>query len=251
MERADTAVEVRDLHKAYRGMAAVDGVSFEVAVGEVFGIVGPNGAGKTTTVECVTGLRRPDAGWVRVFGLEPWRRRRGLAERVGVQLQEGALQDRLRVAEALRLFASFYRRPADWRGLLERWGLVELAGKAFEDLSGGQRQRLLLALALVGDPDIVVLDELTSGLDPSARRETWKLVRGLRHGGVTVLLVSHFMDEAEALCDRVAVIDRGRLVALDAPQRLRARAGAASLEEAFLTLTGAATTTDTTRKDQR
>jgi ABC-2 type transport system ATP-binding protein len=239
----EAAVEVRDLRKAYGGVAAVDGVSFEIAAGEVFGIVGPNGAGKTTTVECVLGLRRPDAGRVRVLGLEPWRHRRRLAERVGAQLQDSALQDRLKVAEALRLFASLYRRPADWRALLDRWGLAELAGRAFGDLSGGQRQRLLLALALVGAPDIVVLDELTSGLDPHARRQAWDLVRDLRRSGVTVLLVSHFMDEAEALCDRVAVIDRGRLVAVDTPPALRARTEAASLEDAFLILTGAVTAT--------
>jgi ABC-type transport system involved in cytochrome c biogenesis ATPase subunit len=157
------AVQVRGLRKRYGGTVAVDGVSFEIAEGETFGIAGRNGAGKTTTVECLTGLRRPDGGSVKVLGLDPVRRRRKLAQRIGVQLQEGSLPDRIKVGEALRLFAAFYPQPADWRQVMARWSLEPLAGKAFCDLSGGQKQRLQLALALAGDPELVVLDELTTG----------------------------------------------------------------------------------------
>ncbi|MFI6386657.1 ABC transporter ATP-binding protein [Nonomuraea sp. NPDC050547] len=224
-----TAITVRDLRKAYGGVVAVDGVSFEVARGETFGVIGRNGAGKTTTVECLVGLRRQDAGSVRVLGIDPARRRE-LARKVGVQLQDSALPDRIKVGEALRLFASFYARPADPRKIMGTWGLEKLRNRAFSDLSGGQRQRLLLALALVGDPELVVLDELTTALDPVARRETWELVRGLKAAGTTIVLVSHFMDEAEELCDRVAVFRDGRIAAVGSPAELMAQAGTASLE---------------------
>ncbi|NRQ31012.1 ABC transporter ATP-binding protein [Nonomuraea sp. NN258] len=231
-----TAIEVEDLHKSYGGTRAVDGVSFTVAAGETFGIVGHNGAGKTTTVQCLTGLRSPDSGSVRVLGLDPAARRRRLAQRVGVQLQESELPDRLRVAEALRLFAAFYDSPDDWRAVLERWGLAPLRNKAFGDLSGGQKQRLQLALALVGRPELVVLDELTTGLDPVARRETWTLIGDLKASGTTAVLVSHFMDEAEELCDRVAVFGHGRIVALGTPRELVERTGTGSFEQAYLAL---------------
>ncbi len=233
------AIEVRDLRKTYGGTHAVDGVTFTVRTGETFGLVGHNGAGKTTTVECLIGLRRPDGGTVRVLGEDPARRRRGPAQRVGAQLQESSLPERIKVAEALRMFGSFYQRAADWRQVMERWGLGPLARKAFGDLSGGQKQRLMLALALVGDPEVVVLDELTTGLDPIARRETWRLVKDLKTTGTTVVLVSHYFDETEALCDRVAVLARGQVRAMGSPSEIIAGTGTASLEEAYFALEGA------------
>jgi ABC-2 type transport system ATP-binding protein len=216
-------IEVAGLRKRYGDTLAVDDVSLTVDEGEIFGILGPNGAGKTTTVECLIGLRRADAGSVRVLGLDPRRDRTALREQVGVQLQESRLPDALRVGEALELYASFYREPADPDRLLRDLGLVDKATTAFEDLSGGQQQRLSIALALVGDPVIAVLDELTTGLDPRARRDTWDLVEQVRDRGVTVVLVTHFMDEAERLCDRIAIIDHGRVVATDTPAGLIGR----------------------------
>ncbi|MEV4160513.1 ABC transporter ATP-binding protein [Nonomuraea dietziae] len=231
-----TAIRVSALRKTYGANVAVDDVSFTVDAGETFGVVGHNGAGKTSTVECLSGLRRPDGGSIEVLGLDPARRRRALAERIGVQLQEAGLPDRLKVAEALRLFAAFYRRPDDWRQVMERWGLAPLARKAYGDLSGGQRQRLQIALALVGSPELVILDELTTGLDPVARRETWALVGELKAAGVTVVLVSHFMDEAEALCDRIAVFAGGRIISLGTAAELMTATGTNSLDEAYLEL---------------
>jgi len=208
------------LRKEYGGTIAVDDVSFEVGRGEIFGIVGPNGAGKTTAVECLTGMRKPDGGRIEVLGLDPNRNGDELRRRIGVQLQQAALPDRLKVWEALDLYSSFYDSPTDWRELMDRWGLSEKRGAAFENLSGGQKQRLFVALALLNEPEIVFLDELTSGLDPQARRASWNLVREIRDAGRTVVLVTHFMDEAEMLCDRVAVIDEGRVIALDTPRKL-------------------------------
>ncbi|MCX8032490.1 MAG: ABC transporter ATP-binding protein [Thermoleophilia bacterium] len=213
-------VEVDGLRKTYGSVVAVDNLSFTVEEGEIFGIVGPNGAGKTTTVECVVGLRVPDDGLIRVLGLDPQADRDRLREVVGVQLQESALPPRIKVGEALGLYRSFYRQAADPAELLEVLGLSEKRGAYFKDLSGGQKQRLSIALALIGRPSVAVLDELTTGLDPQARRDTWEFIEGVRDRGVTILLVTHFMDEAERLCDRVALIDRGRLVALDTPARL-------------------------------
>jgi ABC-2 type transport system ATP-binding protein len=215
-----TVVEVTELRKRYGETVAVDGISLTVEAGEILGIVGPNGAGKTTTVEIMEGLRRPDSGRVRVLGLDPRRRGAELRQRIGVQLQQAALPDRLKVWEALDLYASLYRDPADWRRLLEDWGLEAKGNAAFADLSGGQRQRLFIALSLVGRPEVVFLDELTTGLDPQARRATWELVKQVRAKGATVVLVTHFMEEAELLCDRVAIVDRGRVVALDTPGAL-------------------------------
>jgi len=216
----ETVIDVSGLRKAYGATVAVEDISFGVGKGEIFGIVGPNGAGKTTAVECVTGLRVPDRGTVRTLGLDPQRQGRALRERIGVQLQRADLPDRLKVWEALALYASFYRRAADWRPLLDRWGLAEKRDVPFAALSGGQKQRLFIALALVNDPEVVVLDELTSGLDPQARRATWEHVEAIRDRGTTVVLVTHMMDEAERLCDRVAIVDRGRIVALDRPAAL-------------------------------
>ncbi|MEU7973709.1 ABC transporter ATP-binding protein [Micromonospora sp. NPDC049089] len=213
-------IEVTHLKKRYGDLVAVDDVSLAVEAGEIFGVLGPNGAGKTTTVECVAGLRVPDGGGVSVLGLDPRRDAAQLRQRVGVQLQESQLPDRLRVAEALELYASFYRNPADPAELIDKLGLGDKRNTAYKKLSGGQKQRLSIALALVGNPEIAILDELTTGLDPQARRDTWGLIEQVRDSGVTIVLVTHFMEEAERLCDRVAVIDRGRVVALDTPAGL-------------------------------
>jgi len=213
-------IEVQNLHKTYADTVAVDDISFTVQAGEIFGILGPNGAGKTTTVECIEGLRRPDGGQINVLGLDPQRDRAELTQRLGVQLQDSQLPDKLRVAEALDLYSSFYRTPADWRSLMRLLGLDSKSGTRFGKLSGGQKQRLSIALALVGSPQVAVLDELTTGLDPQARRDTWDLIEGVRDRGVTIVLVSHFMEEAERLCDRVALIDKGRIVVVDTPAAL-------------------------------
>ncbi len=213
-------IEVRQLHKRYGDTVAVDDISFTVQEGEIFGILGPNGAGKTTTVECIEGLRNPDRGTVSVLGLDPGRDRTELTQRLGVQLQDSQLPDKLRVDEALDLYSSFYRKPADWRALVEMLGLADKTTTRFGKLSGGQQQRLSIALALVGSPQVAVLDELTTGLDPAARHGTWELIEGVRDRGVTIVLVTHFMEEAERLCDRVALIDSGRVVAIDTPANL-------------------------------
>ncbi|GHE86887.1 multidrug ABC transporter ATP-binding protein [Amycolatopsis deserti] len=216
-------IEVEHLHKRYGAKVAVEDVSFTVEKGEIFGILGPNGAGKTTTVECLEGLRRPDGGTVRVLGLDPRRDTAELRRRLGVQLQETELPDRLRVGEALELYASFYPDPADPEALMAELGLTGVRDSAYRKLSGGQKQRVSIALALIGKPEVAVLDELTTGLDPQARRDTWEVIEGIRARGVTILLVTHFMAEAERLCDRLAVIDRGRVVAVDTPAGLVAR----------------------------
>jgi len=222
------AIAVQELRKNYGALCAVDGISFQVDEGEIFGMVGPNGAGKTTTIECVEGLRRPDGGEVRVLGLDPQRDGRALRRIIGVQLQECALPDRLRVGEALALFASFYENPLPPRTLLEELGLADKVRTPFAQLSGGQKQRLFIALALVGNPRIVFLDELTTGLDPQARRAMWGLVQQVRERGKTVFLTTHYMEEAERLCDRVLIIDHGRIVALDTPENLIRSLGAES-----------------------
>ncbi|MCX5385792.1 ABC transporter ATP-binding protein [Streptomyces sp. NBC_00083] len=222
-------IEVNAVRKAYGRRPAVDGVSFSVEEGEIFGILGPNGAGKTTTVECVEGLRVPDAGTIRVAGYDPVADHDEVTRVLGAQLQESELQPKLTVREALELYAAFYPAPADWRPLAERLGLTEKLTTRFAKLSGGQKQRLSIALALIGNPRVVVLDELTTGLDPRARRDTWKLIEDVRAGGVTVLLVTHFMEEAQRLCDRVAVIDKGRVAALDTPSGLIRRAAGSTV----------------------
>jgi ABC-2 type transport system ATP-binding protein len=219
------AIEVRGLQKRYGAAVAADAMTFSVAAGEIFGVIGRNGAGKTTLVECLATLRTPDAGHVRVLGLDPTRDGRSLRSRIGVQLQSATLPDRLKLREAVDLFASFYPKRRPWADLLAQLGLAESANVAFGELSGGQKQRAFIALALIHEPEVVLLDELTTGLDPQARRGIWGLVQAIRDRGVTVLLTTHFMEEAERLCDRVAVIRRGRIVALDAPERLVATAG--------------------------
>jgi ABC-2 type transport system ATP-binding protein len=204
----------------------------------VLGVLGPNGAGKTTTVECVAGLRTPDGGTVRVLGLDPATDAAAVRQRVGIQLQSATLPSRMRVQEAMDVFAAAYPRHADPGVLLADWGLAEHRRQEFATLSGGQRQRLFIALALLGEPEVVVLDELTTGLDPAARRDTWTLVRSLRRQGTTVLLVTHAMDEAEALCDRVVVVAGGRLVAEGTPDDVRGEHR--TLEQAYLELTSPA-----------
>jgi len=220
-----SVITVNQLTKSYGSIPAVRGVTFEVNRGEIFGMVGPNGAGKTTTVECIEGLRRSGGGTLSVLGLDPWREGRALRERIGIQLQESNLPDRLKVWEAMALFASFYSRAADWRPLLEQVGLTEKQNAYVAKLSGGQKQRLYIALALVNDPELVFMDELTTGLDPQARRTMWDLVRGIREHGKTVFLTTHFMDEAERLCDRIAIMEAGDIIALDSPQNLIRRLG--------------------------
>ncbi|WP_328536583.1 ABC transporter ATP-binding protein [Streptomyces sp. NBC_00344] len=222
-------IEVNGLRKAYGGKHAVDGVSFAVEVGEIFGILGPNGAGKTTTVECVGGLRTPDDGTVRVAGFDPVADHERVTKILGIQLQESELQPKITVREALELYSSFYPAPADWRPLARRLGLEDTLGSRFARLSGGQKQRLSIALALLGSPEVVVLDELTTGLDPRARRDTWQLIEDVRDSGVTILLVTHFMEEAQRLCDRIAVIDKGRVAALDTPSGLIRRSSGSTV----------------------
>ena len=217
---ANTVVRVEELRKTYGPIAAVDGISFEVYEGEIFGVVGPNGAGKTTALECIEGLRRPDSGRIEVLGLDHRRDEYELRERIGVQLQESALNARIKVWEALDLFAAFYRHSVPWRPLLNQLGLTEKMNAPFGKLSGGQKQRLFIALSLVNDPELVFLDELTTGLDPHARRSMWELLLDIRKRGKTIILSTHFMEEAERLCDRVAIIDRGHVVALDSPKNL-------------------------------
>ncbi|MBN9620308.1 MAG: ABC transporter ATP-binding protein, partial [Actinobacteria bacterium] len=215
-------IEVADLRKVYGRRTVVDGISFSVEAGEIFGILGPNGAGKTTTVECIGGLRQRDGGRISVAGMDPAKEGAAFREVLGIQLQESRLPDKMTGAEALDLYASFYPTPHDPGELLERLGLVEQRKAYFAKLSGGQKQRLSVALALIGNPRIAILDELTTGLDPVARREVWDLLEDLRGTGVTLLLVSHFMEEAERLCDRVVVIDHGQIVAADTPEGLAA-----------------------------
>lgn len=216
-------IRVEGISKAYGSLRAVDEVSFEVEEGEIFGLIGPNGAGKTTTMECVEGLRRPDAGAVSVLSLDPWRDARQLQHRIGVQLQEAQLQKRIKVWEAVELCASLYPRMVDREALLGQLGLQEKRNSWFMTLSGGQKQRLFIALALINDPELVFLDELTTGLDPQARRTIWELVSGIRGRGKTVFLTTHLMEEAERLCDRVGIIEHGRIVDIDTPEGLVAR----------------------------
>ncbi len=213
-------IEVENLRKVYGSTIAVNDVSFAVAEGEIFGMLGPNGAGKTTTVECLQGLRHSDSGHIRVLGLDPNTQAQKLRRRIGSQLQEAALPDRIKVWEALDLFASLTPSTLDWRILMEQWGLADKRKASFSSLSGGQRQRLFVALALVNDPKLVFLDEMTTGLDPAARRVAWDLIHAIRDRGSTVMLVTHFMDEAEKLCDRVAILDEGRVIDIDTPQGL-------------------------------
>lgn len=221
----DSVITVEHLHKSYPSAVAVEDVSFEVARGEIFGILGPNGAGKTTTVECLQGLRARDRGQIEVLGLDPARDADRIRRRTGSQLQSSALPERLRVGEAVRLFGQLRPDPVDVGAALAAWDLTALRRRTYGTLSGGQQQRVFLALALLGNPEVVFLDELTTGLDPSARRATWELIRQVRDRGATVVLVTHLMEEAEALCDRIAIVDSGRVVACGTPAALTTQQG--------------------------
>ena len=213
-------IHVSGIRKTYGTTVAVEGVSFDVGRGEIFGLIGPNGAGKTTTMECVEGLRIPDTGQIAVLGLDPFRDAVRLQRRIGVQLQEAQLQKRVTVREAVRLWAALYPAAVDGDRLLDQLGLTDKRDAWFMTLSGGQKQRLFIALALINDPEVVFLDELTTGLDPQARRAIWELVRGIRDRGKTVFLTTHLMEEAERLCDRVAIIEHGRIIDVDTPTGL-------------------------------
>ena len=214
-------IQVSEVRKTYGKTVAVDEVSFEVYDGEIFGLIGPNGAGKTTTMECIEGLRTPDRGTISVLGLDPFRQVYKLQDRIGVQLQQAQLQKRIKVWEAVDLWASLYqKRATDAERLLEQLGLTDKRDAWFMNLSGGQKQRLFIALALINDPEVLFLDELTTGLDPQSRRAIWDLVRGIRDRGKTVFLTTHLMEEAERLCDRVAIIEHGRIIDIDSPERL-------------------------------
>jgi ABC-2 type transport system ATP-binding protein len=216
----NSIIKVEGLCKAYGATVAVEEVSFEVHQGEIFGMVGPNGAGKTTTIECLEGLRKPDRGQLTVLGVDPQHESHYLHIHAGMQLQQSNLPERMRVWEALDLYSSFYPKASNWEELLVQLGLEEKRNTPFAKLSGGQKQRLFIAMALLPDPELIFLDELTTGLDPQARRTIWDLVRNVRSKGKTILLTTHYMDEAERLCDRVAIIDHGRIVALDTPAEL-------------------------------
>ena len=213
-------IKVEHLRKVYGKVVAVNDISFEVQEGEIFGMVGPNGAGKTTTIECLESLRNPDSGKISVLDLNPRNDGYALRERIGIQLQEATLYDRIRVWEALDLFTSFYHHSIDWNSLLETLGLEDKRNSYINKLSGGQKQRLYIALALVNGPELIFLDELTTGLDPQGRRMMWKLVQDIRNQGKTVFLTTHYMEEAEQLCNRVAIIDQGNIIALDTPENL-------------------------------
>lgn len=214
------AIQVTGFQKNYGAYAAVKGISFSVFRGEIFGLVGPNGAGKTTIIECLEGLRRPDGGTIRVLGLDPRESRRKLHTRIGVQLQESAVAQQIKVREALELYTSFYARTLDPDMLMEQMGLESIRDTRFQHLSGGQKQRLFIALALIHDPELVFLDELTAGLDPQGRRTIWERIQDINRQGKTIVLTTHFMEEAERLCDRVLILDRGEILALDRPENL-------------------------------
>src|SRR5947207_6960689 len=220
---SESIIHVEGIQKTYRRTVAVEDVSFDVQAGQIFGLIGPNGAGKTTTLECVEGLRAPDRGAVRVLGLDPQRDLRALQERIGVQLQEAQLQKRITLREAVDFWASLYRKPVNGDRLLEQLGLAEKRNAWFMTLSGGQKQRLFIALALINDPELVFLDELTTGLDPQARRAIWDLIRDIRDRGKTVFLTTHLMEEAERLCDRVAIIEYGKIIDIGSPSELVGR----------------------------
>jgi ABC-2 type transport system ATP-binding protein len=245
---SDPIVEVRNLRKTYGAKVAVADVSFAVAPGEIFGILGPNGSGKSTAVECIAGLRDADGGDILVLGIDPQAHPELIREHVGIQFQEAGLHDKITVLEALTLFASFYETPADVDDLLTMLDLQDKREARFKSLSGGQKQRVSIALALVGNPKVAILDELTQGLDPQARRTTWEVVRRERDTGATVLLVTHFMEEAERLCDRLVILDHGRIIAEGSPQELiDSVRDARSLEDVFVALTAKPTAASTTK----
>jgi ABC-2 type transport system ATP-binding protein len=220
MDKNNSVVQIKNLTKNYKALKAVDNVSFEVYKGEIFGLVGPNGAGKTTTIECIEGLRTPTSGIIDVLGINPCKDGRALRKRIGIQLQQSELPGRIKVWETMDLFSTFYKKSINWDLMLDELGLKEKRNSYFDKLSGGQKQRLFIALSLINDPELVFLDELTTGLDPQARRTTWSLIENIRNQGKTIFLTTHYMEEAERLCDRVAIIDNGKIIALDRPENL-------------------------------
>ncbi len=213
-------IEVENLVKRYDGVTAIDNASFEVYESEIFGMVGPNGAGKTTTIECIEGLREKDAGTIRVFSQDISKANQSLKIKIGIQLQESSLPDKIKVREAMEMFSSLYPRTIDWKNLLIKLNLEDKVNSYFRDLSGGQKQRLFIAIALINNPELIFLDELSTGLDPQARHTMWDLIKDIRNEGKTIFITTHYMEEAELLCDRVAIIDQGKIVALDTPQNL-------------------------------
>jgi ABC-2 type transport system ATP-binding protein len=231
---ANPILQVENLVKSYGDVQAVRGVSFTVEEGEVFGLLGPNGAGKTSTVEILEGLRDLDAGRVSVCGLDPQRDSQALKHEIGAALQSTSLPDKLRVMEALRLFAGFYKRRRNPEELLKRFGLEEKRNAFYSQLSGGQKQRLALAMALVNDPKVLFFDEPTAGLDPQVRREIYDIIEELKHEKKTIVMTTHYIEEAERLCDRVAIVDHGKVVALGTPRELKSRAGSATRIEVRL-----------------
>lgn len=231
------AILVEGLTKAYHGKTVVDHLSLSVPRGTVFGLLGPNGAGKSTTIECMLGTKKADGGTVRLLGEDPQKHRRTLFQRIGVQFQEGDYQPEIKVSELCRQTASLYRSPADWRTLCQQFGIEDKAEASVKSLSGGERQRLFLVLALLPQPELVFLDELTTGLDAKARRSVWKTMANLKEQGLTIFLTSHFMDEVEALCDEVCILRKGAPVFRGTVAEAKARCGCARLEDAYLQLT--------------
>lgn len=235
MRAADeNALEVRGLRKSYGSLVALDGIDLTVPKGEIFGLLGHNGAGKTTTIECALGTKRADGGTVSVLGMDPERDRKTLFARVGVQFQHTGFQDKLRVGEACGIAASLYRESRDWRELLERFSLLEKRNAFVSELSGGERQKLAVAIALIHGPELLFLDELTTGLDPASRRNVWDYLKALKADGVSIVLTSHYMDEVEYLCDRVAILRKGSIVMEGTPEELVAEHNAKNLEDVFL-----------------
>jgi ABC-2 type transport system ATP-binding protein len=218
-------IEVKNLKKYYKEIKAVDGISFEVYENEIFGMVGPNGAGKTTAIECIEGLRKPDSGEIKVLGLNPNKDREILYQKISVQLQETSYQDKIKVYEICELFSSFYKNPINYKELLERFELIDFKNSFVMKLSGGQKQKLSIILALIPNPKIIFLDEITTGLDPKARRDMWQMIKDLKTEGRTIFITTHYMEEAEKLCDRVAIIDKGKIIALDTPKKLIEKSG--------------------------
>jgi ABC-2 type transport system ATP-binding protein len=218
-------IEVKNLKKYYKEIKAVDGISFEVYENEIFGMVGPNGAGKTTAIECIEGLRKPDSGEIKVLGLNPNKDREILYQKISVQLQETSYQDKIKVYEICELFSSFYKNPINYKELLERFELIDFKNSFVMKLSGGQKQKLSIILALIPNPKIIFLDEITTGLDPKARRDMWQMIKDLKIEGITIFITTHYMEEAEKLCDRVAIIDKGKIIALDTPKKLIEKSG--------------------------
>ena len=233
-KKIDPVLEVRALRKSYGDFVAVAGVDLTVARGEIFGLIGHNGAGKTTTVECILGTRSSDGGSVSVLGMDPIHDRKRLFARVGVQFQETRFQEKLRVWEACEIASALYERPDDWRGLLRRFGLEGKRRSYVSELSGGERQKLAVVIALIPRPELVFLDELTTGLDPAARRGIWNYLKGLKDDGVAILLTSHYMDEIEYLCDRIAIMREGAIACSGTPEELIKGHGAENLEDVFL-----------------